>query len=138
VVEVGVDVGLASLVVIMNAERFGLSALHQIRGRVGRNNFAINSCVMLTQKEFVRSKRLGYLCQYQDGFTLAQKDLELRGAGDMIGSTQSGFGDEVESMVGLNPDLYSKIASLVDGIDVATLPRLKIYLDKEKNRVWEE
>lgn len=141
VVEVGVDVGLASLVVIMNAERFGLSALHQIRGRVGRNNFEINQCVLVTQKEFVHSRRLGYLCQYQDGFALAQKDLELRGAGDMIGSSQSGFGDEIDSIIGLNPKLYEQLSGIIDTLDLDKLddlPRLKAYLDKEKNRVWEE
>lgn len=141
VVEVGVDVGLASLVVIMNAERFGLSALHQIRGRVGRNNFDTNECVLVTQKEYTKSRRLGYLCQYQDGFKLSQKDLELRGAGDVVGSSQSGFSDEINSLIGLNPKLYEELNSVIDKLNLEKLddlPRLKNYLEKEKNRVWEE
>jgi ATP-dependent DNA helicase RecG len=145
VVEVGVDVRDASLVVILNAERFGLSALHQIRGRVGRNDFEQNYCILVTEKEFSFSKRLRYLCQYQDGFKLAEMDLELRGSGDMIGQSQSGFGDEVGEMLGLDPLTYSKIADLVTAQQVnetknlkQKLPRLYNYLEREKNRVWEE
>ncbi len=145
VVEVGVDVRDASLVVILNAERFGLSALHQIRGRVGRNDFEQNYCILVTEKEFSFSKRLRYLCEYQDGFKLAEMDLELRGAGDMIGQTQSGFGDEVGEMLGLDPKTYAQIADLVSSQNVNAknelkqrLPRLYNYLEREKNRVWEE
>jgi ATP-dependent DNA helicase RecG len=145
VVEVGVDVRDASLVVILNAERFGLSALHQIRGRVGRNDFEQNYCILVTEKEFSFSKRLRYLCEYQDGFKLAEMDLELRGAGDMVGQAQSGFGDEVGEMLGLDPKTYSKIADLVLSQKVNNtkdlrqkLPRLYTYLEREKNRVWEE
>jgi ATP-dependent DNA helicase RecG len=145
VVEVGVDVRDASLVVILNAERFGLSALHQIRGRVGRNDFEQNYCILVTEKEFSFSKRLRYLCEYQDGFKLAEMDLELRGSGDMIGQSQSGFGDEVGEMLGLDPLTYSKIADLVTAQKVnetknlkQKLPRLYNYLEREKNRVWEE
>ena len=145
VVEVGVDVRDASIVVILNAERFGLSALHQIRGRVGRNDFEQNYCILVTEKEFSFSKRLRYLCEYQDGFKLAEMDLELRGAGDMIGQTQSGFGDEVGEMLGLDPKTYAQIADLVSFQNVNSkielkqkLPRLFNYLEREKNRVWEE
>jgi ATP-dependent DNA helicase RecG len=145
VVEVGVDVRDASLVVILNAERFGLSALHQIRGRVGRNDFEQNYCILVTEKEFSFSKRLRYLCEYQDGFKLAEMDLELRGAGDMVGQSQSGFGDEVGEMLGLDPITYSRIADLVTAQKVnekseikKNLPRLFNYLEREKNRVWEE
>jgi ATP-dependent DNA helicase RecG len=142
VVEVGVDVGEATLVVILNAERFGLSALHQIRGRVGRNNYENNYCVLVTYKEFSFGKRLRYLCQSNDGFELAQKDLELRGAGDVIGSTQSGFGNEIEQLIGLNPDLYTQIKNVVKSLDFDNLendlPRLSKYLAAEKVKVWEE
>ena len=142
VIEVGVDVSEATMVVILNAERFGLSALHQIRGRVGRNTYADNFCYLITEKEFLYSKRLKYICQIQDGFQLAQKDLELRGSGDMIGSTQSGFVDEIDSLIGLNPDLYEKIGSVVNSLDFenlgTNLPRLSAYLNYQKNQVWEE
>ena len=141
VVEVGVDVGEATLVVILNAERFGLSALHQIRGRVGRNNYENNYCILVTYKEFSFGKRLKFLCQHNDGFVLALKDLELRGAGDAIGSTQSGFGSDIDQLIGLNPDLYTQIKNVVKSIDLDNLkelPRLEKYLQREKDRVWEE
>jgi ATP-dependent DNA helicase RecG len=142
VVEVGVDVPTATLVVILNAERFGLSALHQIRGRVGRNDFENNYCVLVTYKEFSFGKRLRFLCSSNDGFELAQKDLELRGAGDVIGSMQSGFGNEIDQLIGLNPDLYTQLKNVVKSIDLETLdlelPRLAKYLEAEKTKVWEE
>jgi ATP-dependent DNA helicase RecG len=141
VVEVGVDVGEATLMVILNAERFGLSALHQIRGRVGRNNYDNNKCILVTEKEFIQSKRLKYLCEISDGFALAQKDLELRGSGNIVGAMQSGFGDDLDSIIGLNPELYENIKEVVDKIDfenLEELPRLKNYLQKEALAVWEE
>lgn len=142
VVEVGVDVSEATLVVILNAERFGLSALHQIRGRVGRNNYENNYCILVTYKEFSFGKRLKFLCQHNDGFVLAQKDLELRGAGDVIGSMQCGFGNEIDQLIGLNPDLYTQIKNIVKSIDLVSLdndlPRLSKYLASEKAKVWEE
>jgi ATP-dependent DNA helicase RecG len=141
VVEVGVDVGEATLVVILNAERFGLSALHQIRGRVGRNNYENNYCMLVTYKEFSFGKRLRFLCQHNDGFVLAQKDLELRGSGDAIGSSQSGFGSDIDQLIGLNPDLYTQIKNVVKSLDfddLSTLPRLEKYLAVEKSKVWEE
>lgn len=142
VVEVGVDVAEATLAIILNAERFGLSALHQIRGRVGRNTYPHNFCILVTEKEYTYSKRLRYLCQYNDGFALAEKDLELRGSGDLIGSSQSGFGDDIDSIIGLNPNLYVQISNLVKSIDdqqlETELPRLKAYIEREKERVWEE
>ncbi len=142
VVEVGVDVPEASLVLILNAERFGLSALHQIRGRVGRNSFSDNRCLLITSKEFTRAKRLKYICQLQDGFQIAEKDLELRGSGDILGKVQSGFGDEIENLLGLNPELYYQISDLVDELNFEKLdsdiPRLQNYLQKEAKKVWEE
>jgi ATP-dependent DNA helicase RecG len=142
VVEVGVDVGEATLVVILNAERFGLSALHQIRGRVGRNNYDNNYCTLVTYKEFSFGKRLKFLCNHNDGFVLAQKDLELRGSGDAIGSMQSGFGNEIDQLIGLNPDLYTQIKNIVKSIDLEQLenelPRLSKYLESEKTKIWQE
>lgn len=141
VIEVGVDVPQASLVIILNAERFGLAALHQIRGRVGRNNFADNQCILVTHPQYRRSKRLLYLCQHQDGFVLAEKDLELRGSGDILGKLQSGFGDEIDKLMGLNPQLYYQISQVVDQIDLHNLhlvPRLEKYLQTKFAEVWKE
>ena len=87
VIEVGVNVPNASVMVIENAERFGLSQLHQLRGRVGRGS-AESWCFLLTSGR--ETERLRVLCQTNDGFVVAQKDLELRGPGDLMGTRQSG------------------------------------------------
>ena len=91
VVEVGVDVPNATLMVIENAERFGLSQLHQLRGRVGRGS-AQSYCVLVsgTRNEETK-KRLQALCKTMDGFQIAEQDLALRGPGDFFGSRQHGL-----------------------------------------------
>ena len=91
VIEVGVDVPNASVMVIENAERYGLSALHQLRGRVGRGA-AESWCFLVSdnQSENVQ-KRLKFLCSTADGFAVAQYDLETRGPGDFFGSRQHGL-----------------------------------------------
>ena len=91
VIEVGVDVPNATVMVIENAERFGLSTLHQLRGRVGRG--AADSCCILISdngSEAVR-QRLQFLCRTADGFAVARYDLETRGPGDFFGSAQHGL-----------------------------------------------
>lgn len=92
VIEVGVDVPNASLMVIENAERLGLSQLHQLRGRVGRGSQK-SFCVLLYQTPLSESgiERLNVLRDSTDGFVIAQKDLELRGAGELLGKRQTGF-----------------------------------------------
>jgi ATP-dependent DNA helicase RecG len=92
VVEVGVDVPAASIMVIEQAERFGLAQLHQLRGRVGRGK-ADSSCVLLYDAPLsaVAQARLDILRRTDDGFVIAEKDLELRGGGDPLGLKQSGF-----------------------------------------------
>ncbi len=92
VIEVGVDVPNATLMIVEHAERFGLSQLHQLRGRVGRGSD--NSyCVLLAgvKKTAVAKERLGIMEESSDGFVIAEKDLELRGQGDIIGTRQSGI-----------------------------------------------
>ena len=91
VIEVGVDVPNASVMVIENAERYGLSALHQLRGRVGRGA-AESWCFLVSDNtsEAVQ-KRLKFLCSTTDGFAVAQYDLETRGPGDFFGSRQHGL-----------------------------------------------
>ena len=91
VVEVGVDVPNATLMVIENAERFGLSQLHQLRGRVGRGS-AQSYCVLVSgTKNGETKKRLQALCETTDGFKIAEQDLALRGPGDFFGSRQHGL-----------------------------------------------
>ncbi|MDQ3713907.1 MAG: ATP-dependent DNA helicase RecG [Acidobacteriota bacterium] len=91
VIEVGVDVPNASLMIIEHAERFGLSQLHQLRGRVGRGAEK-SFCVLLTgdKKTAVARERLGIMEETTDGFRIAEKDLEIRGQGEILGTRQSG------------------------------------------------
>lgn len=91
VIEVGVDVPNASLMIIEHSERFGLSQLHQLRGRVGRGAEQ-SFCVLLTgdKKTAVAKERLGIMEETTDGFRIAEKDLEIRGQGDILGTRQSG------------------------------------------------
>ena len=92
VIEVGVNVPNATVMVIMNAERFGLSQLHQLRGRVGRGA-AESYCLLLTRVELTKDtrKRMDIMVATNDGFRIAEADLQLRGPGDMEGTQQSGL-----------------------------------------------
>ena len=92
VVEVGVDVPNASVMVVEHAERFGLSQLHQLRGRVGRGPWE-SHCVLLYQSPWTDDarERLRALATTSDGFAIAEHDLELRGPGDFFGTRQSGL-----------------------------------------------
>lgn len=97
VVEVGVDVPNATVILIENAERFGLSQLHQLRGRVGRNDLQ-SYCILFsnTQNQETR-ERLKIMTETNDGFIIAEKDLELRGPGEFLGTRQSGIPDLIIS-----------------------------------------
>lgn len=97
VVEVGVDVANATVMVIENAERFGLSQLHQLRGRVGRSDLQ-SYCILITSsKKPETAERLGIMTETNDGFVIAEKDLQLRGPGEFLGTRQSGLPDLVIS-----------------------------------------
>ena len=114
VVEVGVDNPNASLMIIENADRFGLSQLHQLRGRIGRGPYR-SVCILKSDKiEGLAQKRLLTLCSTTDGFEIAEKDLELRGPGDFFGTRQHGI-----------PAL--RIANLYRDMDV--LVRVSLALD---------
>ncbi|WP_260260121.1 ATP-dependent DNA helicase RecG [Vibrio intestinalis] len=94
VIEVGVDVPNASLMIIENPERLGLAQLHQLRGRVGRGSVA-SHCVLLYHSPLSKTaqKRLGVLRESNDGFVIAQRDLEIRGPGELLGTKQTGMAD---------------------------------------------
>jgi ATP-dependent DNA helicase RecG len=91
VIEVGVDVPNASVMIVLDADRFGVSQLHQLRGRVGRGSVP-GLCLLVTraEQESLARERVEAVASTLDGFELAQKDLELRREGDVLGSTQSG------------------------------------------------
>ncbi|MEZ8105193.1 ATP-dependent DNA helicase RecG [Vibrio cortegadensis] len=94
VIEVGVDVPNSSLMIIENPERLGLAQLHQLRGRVGRGSVA-SHCVLLYHAPLSKTaqKRLGVLRESNDGFVIAQRDLEIRGPGELLGTKQTGMAD---------------------------------------------
>lgn len=97
VVEVGVDVPNATVMLIENAERFGLSQLHQLRGRVGRNDLQ-SYCILHTSTKSQETKeRLNIMTETNDGFVIAEKDLQLRGPGEFLGTRQSGLPDLIIS-----------------------------------------
>jgi ATP-dependent DNA helicase RecG len=104
VVEVGIDVPNATVILIEGAERFGLAQLHQLRGRVGRSTYP-SSCLLATDTESEAAiERLHAVVSSHDGFALAEKDLQMRGPGEVYGTTQAGFLDSL------------KIAKLTDAI----------------------
>ncbi len=111
VIEVGVDVPNASVMVMESAERFGLSQLHQLRGRVGRGSEQ-SFCILLTGQKLTNDarERLKIMCATNDGFLIAEKDLELRGPGDIEGTRQSGM-------------LNFKLASIVQDKDLLEIAK---------------
>ena len=105
IIELGIDIVNTTLIVIENAERFGLAQLHQLRGRVGRNNLQ-SYCILLYGEKISKmaKKRLQILKESTDGFKIAQKDLEIRGGGELFGKKQSGK----EDFIFLNKIQYNK------------------------------
>ena len=129
VIEVGVDVKNATMMVIYDAERFGLATLHQLRGRIGRNSFD-STCVLIGSN---KNKRLQVMTESNDGFYITEKDFEMRGEGDLFGVKQSG-------------DMSFKIASLKEDYkillqakeDVKEFISSKDYLNYECYKIFME
>ena len=117
VIEVGVDVPDATLMVIENAERFGLSSLHQLRGRIGRGKDK-STCILLHSHALTElaKQRLQIMKSTTDGFKIAQKDLELRGAGDLLGIKQSGLIDFYFANLKTDYDLFVNVSQYVQNI----------------------
>lgn len=115
VIEVGVDVPNASLMVIENAERLGLAQLHQLRGRVGRGS-AVSRCVLLYQARLsaMARERLETMRQTNDGFVIAEKDLELRGPGELLGTRQTGLAGFRMADLARDADLLPGVHALAE------------------------
>lgn len=145
VIEVGVNVPNASLMVIESAEKFGLSQLHQLRGRVGRGSEK-SFCILLTGPKVSKDarERLNIMCATNDGFKIAEKDLEIRGPGDIEGTRQSGVLNFKLASIVQDKTMLEICKELVNGILVAdpdltmaeNLP-VKNYLQSHKGKtVW--
>ena len=121
VIEVGVDVPNATVMVIESAERFGLSQLHQLRGRVGRGG-GQSYCILMSGEKLSREarQRLQTMCQTTDGFRLAELDMQLRGAGDINGTQQSGMGFDLKIA---NPTLDANILQAAREAAITILSR---------------
>ncbi len=129
VIEVGVDVKNATMMIIFNAERFGLATLHQLRGRVGRNDLQ-SYCYLISDQE---SERLKVLEESNDGFYISEKDFELRGQGDLFGVSQSG--DMTFSLADLKRDYKILLQAKKDAslfIESKEYLRNSYYLDLVK------
>ncbi|MEE4303740.1 MAG: ATP-dependent DNA helicase RecG [Wenzhouxiangella sp.] len=120
VIEVGVDVPNASLMMIENAERLGLSQLHQLRGRVGRGSEQA-ACVLIYKPPLgeTAQKRLETMRETTDGFVIAERDLELRGPGEVLGTRQTGMLRFRVADLARDADLLEPVKSLAESLDVA-------------------
>ena len=127
VIEVGINNPNASIMIVENAERFGLSQLHQLRGRVGRGTEE-SWCFLLGG----HTEKLDVLCQTNDGFIISKKDMELRGPGDLIGTRQSGDTDDLSFMHGdakLLEEVSDSVRTLLhDPSQSADLEALAVYV----------
>jgi len=113
VVEVGVDVPNASVIVIENADRFGLSQLHQLRGRVGRGKYE-SSCILITDNVSDESReRMKIMCHTSDGFDISEQDLRLRGPGDFFGNRQHGLPPLKIADIECDMDMMEKVQEIV-------------------------
>jgi len=126
VIEVGVDVPNASVMVVEHAERFGLSQLHQLRGRVGRGAEQSYCILLASEKQTaVARERLGIMEETNDGFRIAEKDLELRGPGEILGTRQAGL-----------PEF--RVANLVRDLDILQAARKEAEFCVNQRRVSAE
>ena len=134
VIEVGVNVPNASVIVIEQAERFGLASLHQLRGRVGRGTYQ-SYCILLS--EDTENERLKAICSTTDGFEIAAKDLKLRGAGNLLGAEQAGNNKYMNLMLA-NMNLFKEIRILAKSCVEHGFGEKLVALYKEHETAEEE
>jgi RecG-like helicase len=115
IIEVGIDVPAATIMVIENAERFGLSQLHQLRGRVGRSSHKAY-CFLLANKtgNSLAEKRLDYFCNHHDGFEIAEMDLKMRGPGEVAGLMQTGWDDLKMADIVRDASVFREIMEIIE------------------------
>lgn len=120
VIEVGVDVPEATAIVIEGADHFGLATLHQLRGRVGRGEKQSDCYLLCTNPSASAKKRIETMLLSNDGFEIAQKDLEMRGMGDLFGVKQSGNGDTLNALSGCSVEILELASSAAN--EVMSIP----------------
>ena len=129
VIEVGIDVPNATVMMIENAERFGLAQLHQLRGRIGRGD-SQSYCIFINgKKNDKENDRLTILNKSNDGFEIAEEDLRLRGAGDLFGVRQSGIMEFKIADIYDDAKILMKINQLIESSDLLNMPNVKHYID---------
>lgn len=139
VVEVGVDVPNATVILIENADRFGLSQLHQLRGRVGRGQYQ-SYCVLIAESFTDESKqRLEVMTKTSDGFVISEYDLQMRGAGDFFGNRQHGLPDLKIADITADRELLAQCQKAAKGLieaspDLSEYPALKAEIDEMFSR----
>lgn len=133
VIEVGVDVPNANIMVIEDAERFGLAALHQLRGRVGRGQYQSYCILKYEGKGETVRKRMKVMCETNDGFIISEKDLELRGSGDFFGTMQHGLPEFKIANLFEDMNILKSVQSVAIRI-IEDDPKL----EKEKNRLLKD
>ena len=141
VIEVGVDNPNASIMLIQNAERFGLAQLHQLRGRIGRGQYR-SICILKSDSDQEAAKeRLRIICKNTDGFEIAEKDLMLRGTGDFFGTRQHGIPEMKIANLYLDTDVLKETQGALDILfkkdPLLTLPENRALVPSIKNRFGE-
>ena len=123
IIEVGIDIPAATILVIENAERFGLSQLHQLRGRVGRSSKK-SYCFLLANsaEDALSHKRLAYFCTHHNGFEIAEIDLTMRGPGEVAGFRQSGWEDLRSADILRDARLFNEIQNELEELFLKTAP----------------
>jgi ATP-dependent DNA helicase RecG len=131
VIEVGIDVGDATIMIIENCEKFGLSQLHQLRGRVGRSDKKSYNILLYGNKIGINGKaRLSIMKESNDGFKIAEEDMKMRGSGQILGTKQSGFPEYKIANLALDSDLL-----MIAGNQAKFLLNLDANLENEAARI---